>query len=137
LSSKVQRVLKNILFDIKYITVIHTWKVVYYQAAQNKSPIYDFIENLNDKAQAKVANSLDLLEQYGIRLGLPHVKKISGTHLWELRILGKDNIRIFYIARINKVFLLLHGFLKKKQKTNKREIKVALERFEEYQKREC
>lgn len=111
------------------------WRITYYENTQNKSPIYDFIESVNPKVQAKIANTFDLLEQYGTRLGLPHVKKLAGYSLWELRILGKDNVRIFYVAYTEKAFLLLHGFLKKKQKTDQKEIKTALDRLYEYQSR--
>jgi phage-related protein len=75
---------------------------------------------------------LDLLEEFGIKVGPPKVEKVRGTELWELRILGKDNIRIFYVTKTGQSFLLLHGFIKKKQKTGTREIKTALERLKDY-----
>lgn len=113
----------------------HRWNILYYQEAyQQTSPVYDFIESLNDRAQAKVSNTFDLLSMYGMKLGLPHVKKIRGTDLWELRILGNDNIRIFYIAVSGSAFLLLHGFVKKKQKTDKKEIDTAVNRLLKYRK---
>lgn len=95
----------------------------------------NFIDNLNAKAKSKVINALDLLTEFGIRLGLPHSKKLTGTNLWELRILGSDSIRIFYVAVVDKKFLLLHAFQKKKQKTDRREIKLAEERLVEYKLR--
>lgn len=106
------------------------WRIVYYETPQGKSPVYDFIEGLNIKTKAKVARTLDLLAQYGTTLGAPHIKKLSGYSLWELRILGTDNVRIMYIAHTGKTFLLLHGFLKKKQQTDQREVKIALNRLE-------
>lgn len=111
------------------------WHIIYYETPQGNSPVYDFIEGVTVKIQAKIANTLDLLEQYGTTLGAPHVKKLTSYSLWELRILGTDNIRIFYIAHTGKVFLLLHGFIKKKQKTDKKEIRIALDRLREYQSR--
>ncbi|MBI4036831.1 type II toxin-antitoxin system RelE/ParE family toxin [Candidatus Daviesbacteria bacterium] len=112
------------------------WRIIYYQAPkQNNSPVYDFIESLNAKAKSKIINTIDLLEEYGTSLGSPHVKKLVGTDLWEIRILGQDNIRILYIAIVDKTFLLLHGFIKKKQKTDKREINTALARLIEYHSR--
>lgn len=111
------------------------WRIAYYETADGKSPIFTFIENVSTKTQAKIANTLDLLEEYGTTLGAPHVKKLSGYPLWELRILGSDNIRIFYITQSGKTFLLLHGFLKKKQKTDRKEIKTALARLKEFSTR--
>lgn len=73
-----------------------------------------------------------MLAEYGIKLGLPHVKKVIGTELWELRILGGDSVRVFYVTTSGRVFLLLHGFIKKSQKAPKQEIKIALARLKEF-----
>lgn len=109
------------------------WDIVYYQSKnEGNFPVYDFIESLDVRLQSKISNTFDLLEEYGINLGLPHVKKMSGYDFWELRILGNDNIRIFYVAVTDRKFLLLHGFLKKKRKTDKKEIKIALNRLKEF-----
>lgn len=114
-----------------------SWNIVHYQAPQqSSSPVYDFINGLDANAKSKVINTINLLENYGIRLGPPHTKKVIGTELWELRILGQDNIRILYIAVTGKNFLLLHGFNKKKQKTDKRELETALARLKEYRSRQ-
>lgn len=112
------------------------WNIIYYQAPnQSSSSVYDFINDLDADAKSKVINTINLLESYGVRLGPPRTKKLVGTDLWELRILGQDNIRILYIAVTGKNFLLLHGFNKKKQKTDKREIETALARLKEYNSR--
>lgn len=89
---------------------------------------------MSPNAQAKISNTFDLLLEFGIRLGLPHVKKVVNTNLWELRIVGGDNIRIFYVASSGKKFLLLHGFVKKTQKTNKNELKTAIFRLKKFNK---
>ena len=64
-------------------------------------------------------------------MGLPHIKKLTGTDLWELRILGADKIRIFYVALTGKTFLFLHGYKKQTDKTPPKEIKIALNRLAE------
>lgn len=66
---------------------------------------------------------------------IPHVKKLSGTPFWEIRILGRDNIRTIYAVPEQKQVLILHGFVKKSPKTPTKEIKIALNRFQEYQNR--
>ncbi len=87
------------------------WGIVYYQGpTQSNSPIQEFIESLEKRAQNKIVRTLELLESYGLKLGMPYTKKMAGTDLWELRILGQDNLRIFYVAITGKSFLLLHGF---------------------------
>lgn len=114
----------------------HKWKIVYYETEQGTSPVFDFIGSLELKARTKVADTLDLLIEFGTKIGLPHAKKLIGSQLWELRILGSDSIRIFYVAIVAKNFLLLHGFQKKKQKTDRREIKTAEERLRDYKNRQ-
>ena len=111
------------------------WKVKAYESFGGDIPVEEFIKSLDEKARLKVSRTLDLLEEFGLEGAYPHVKKIVGTSLWELRILGTDSIRIFYITITGKIFLLLHGFKKKKQKTPSKEIKIAEERLKEYQSR--
>src|SRR3989338_6955492 len=111
------------------------WKIIYYETAQGQSPIFDFIQNLDIRIRNKIADVLDLLAEYGIQIGSHHAKKLAGTPLWELRILGESSIRLFYVAIVGKQFLLLHGIIKKTQKTPTKEIKTALARLKEYQSR--
>lgn len=115
--------------------MLETWKIQYYKTSNGTEPVYDFIELLSLKAKTKLYNTFELLSEYGTQLGLPHVKKLTGTPLWELRILGENNIRVMYVARMGKIFLLLHGFVKKKQKTSMKDISVALTRLREYNSR--
>ncbi len=112
--------------------MITSWNIIHFQAKSGDFPVKDFIDKLSPKAKGKVINAIDLLEEYGLGVGPPRVKKLTGTELWELRIVGKNNIRIFYITVSQRNFLLLHGFIKKKQKTDKREVNTALNRLSEY-----
>ncbi|HBQ50816.1 hypothetical protein A3B42_03275 [Candidatus Daviesbacteria bacterium RIFCSPLOWO2_01_FULL_38_10] len=108
------------------------WKVELYETARSEKPVEKFIDSLEAKARLKVARAIELLQEFGLEGGYPHVKKLTGSDLWEYRILGSDNIRIFYVATPGKIFLLLHGFKKKKQKTPTKEIRIAKERLQEY-----
>lgn len=93
------------------------WQIVIYKSPSGNYPVKDFIGNLELKGHSKVNDSIKLLREFGTSLGPPHVKKLAGTALWELRILGGDSLRIIYIAFQVKTFLLLHGFKKKTTKT--------------------
>jgi phage-related protein len=61
---------------------------------------------------------------------MPHSKQVRDD-LFELRLRGKREVRIFYIFRKNKV-ILLSGFLKKTQELPKKEIEKALQKKDEY-----
>ena len=111
------------------------WKVEFYRDAQNKIPVNEFMESLELKTQAKVRNAIRLLQMFGISVSTPLIKKLTGTDLWELRIVGSDSIRILYVTLSGRTFLLLHGFKKKKQKTPPREINTAKMRLVDYKSR--
>lgn len=111
------------------------WKIDYYESPTGNKPVEEFINALEEKAQVKITRTIELLEEFGVNIGASHAKKLVGIPLWELRILGSDNIRVFYIAKEKRSFLLLHAFKKKTQKTEKKEIKVAMWRLQEYQSR--
>lgn len=109
------------------------WRIIYYKTPAGRFPVKEFIDNLDEKSQARVHNTLELLTEFGVKLGLPHAKKVTGTPLWELRILGEKSLRFFYVAKVGKEFLLLHGFVKKTQKAPRKEIKIALGRLRDYE----
>ena len=111
------------------------WKIDYYETEGGRFPVKELIDGLGANAKSRIANALDLLEEFGVRVGPPKVEKVLGIELWELRIVGRDNIRIFYVAKSRKSFLLLHAFFNKKQKTDKKEIKIAQDRLKDYKSR--
>lgn len=109
----------------------------YYITASGENPVKSFIESLTEKQQKKLTRVISYIEEYGLITAIPHVKKLKGTSLWEIRILGQDNMRVLYARVLADSILLLHGFVKKSQETPKREIKTALNRladWESYQK---
>ena len=108
------------------------WQIELYENARGEKPVEEFFDSLDKKANFKIAHAFELLETIGLAGGYPHVKKLRGIDLWEYRILGSDSIRIFYVSMTGKMFLVLHGFKKKKQKTPTKEIKIAEEHLQEY-----
>ena len=82
-----------------------------------------FIESLENSTIAKILHTIDLLEMFGHKLGLPHSKRIS-KNIFELRIYGAQKVRVFYTLHKFQA-ILLHGFVKKTQKIPRKEIKIA------------
>jgi len=85
-----------------------------------------FIKSLEKPTIAKVLRIIDLLERFGFNLGLPHSKK-AGAQLYELRIRGAQEVRLFYSFHKSRIFLL-HGFIKKSQRIPSREMNLALKK---------
>jgi phage-related protein len=89
--------------------------------------IEQFILSLEKSNIARTLRMIDLLEEFGYKLGMPHGKKVD-KNLFELRISSTQEIRIFYTFHKN-IVVLLHGFVKKSQKIPKRELLTALRRL--------
>jgi phage-related protein len=67
----------------------------------------------------------------GANLGPPHTDAM-GDGLFELRLKGAEGIaRVFFCTLIGRRIVMLHSFIKKSQKTPKREIDVAQTRMKE------
>ena len=106
--------------------------LVYYEDRHGRSEVKDFIRSLSELPRDKVIRAINPLVEFGLGTHLLNTKKLVGTPLWEVRVLGKDSIRIFFAVVVNGIVLILHGFVKKTQKTPNREISVAIKRLEEW-----
>ncbi len=108
---------------------MNNYRVIYYTTESGTNPIKNFIDSLSPQQQTKILRIFQYITEYGLPAVLPHIKKVTGTSLWEIRILGKDNIRLFYVVIEKTDVLILHGCIKKTQKTKKKDITLALDRY--------
>lgn len=111
------------------------YTIYYYRSPSGDTPIEKFLDSLSEKQQVKILRLFQYVNLYGLSTILPHTKKLSGTPLWEMRILGKDSIRILYAIIIENTILMLHGFIKKSQKTPTNDLHIAFNRYSEWMKR--
>jgi phage-related protein len=88
--------------------------------------------SLPKKDQAEVLRVVDLLQEFGLSLGMPHARPIAG--MWELRAGGG---LLFYVAYMGRRFIILHGYLKQGQKAPAKEIKTAERRWADFLEREA
>ena len=82
--------------------------------------------------RARFIRVVELIETFGLQsVGHPHVKHLEGA-LWEMRLSGKAGIaRAVYVTVTGKKVVVVRVFVKKTQKTPRREINLALERAKE------
>lgn len=106
--------------------------VIYYMTLTGQRPIGEFLDSLSGKQQTKILRVVNLIRDYGLEQARPYVKKLINTPFWEIRILGKDNIRVVYVVPYKDTVLILHGFLKKSQKTPAKELNLAFSRYKEW-----
>lgn len=109
--------------NIKYQVIFYT--------KNNQSPVQKFIKSLEKQSHAKIIRLLTNTQEFGIIAIKKYVKKLAGTPLWELRILGKQSVRLIYFYQRDNIIFVLHGFIKKSQKTPLKELKIALKRYVE------
>ena len=103
-----------------------SWQIKYYN-----QKLEEEILNLPDGLLARYLRLTDLMCEFGANLGMPHTKALDGG-LFELRVKGKEGIaRIFFCTKIGKKIIMLHLFVKKSQKTPKKELKIAKVRMSE------
>src|SRR3990167_10640217 len=88
------------------------------------SEMYDFLFSLDDISVGKINKSIGLLEKYGHTIRYPHTKNISAG-IFELRVIGVNNIRIFFIFK-NEEAIILHAIIKKAQKIARKDIEHVL-----------
>jgi phage-related protein len=109
------------------------WRVEFFKTARGDSPPVDYIQQLEAKDRAKIAYQIELLKKFGVQLGEPYAKPLlKHKPLWELRPMPT---RLVYFAFTGRRFIILHAFTKKKDKTDRREIKTAENRMAEYLER--
>lgn len=108
------------------------WLVEFYETANGRTPIIDFIESLPVKSQAKCLKYIELLTERGLSLPANYVKHIEDA-LWELRPeYGGVEYRFLFWARSNPDrFTIVHALVKKSQKLKGTDIERALARIEE------
>lgn len=106
------------------------YKVRFYEEKSGKRPIRDFMYSSSKSLESKIIRQLKYLEIYGLTHENPSLKKLVGTPLWEVRILGKDNVRIVCVVIVNNEVFVLHIFKKKSNKTSPKDINIALKRYQ-------
>ena len=115
---------------------IKMMNLIFYKKVDGTKPAGEFIKTLTTDMKAKVMRDIDLLEKYGFDLGMPYVKKIRGKKyekIYELRSKFSSSIsRIFYFFETKSDIVLLSGYIKKNNKTDKRELNRAVEYMNDY-----
>ncbi len=107
------------------------FEILFYKK-RKRNPIMDFILSLDENLQLDILALLRRLEENPFSLGSLSKKIASVKNLFELRVKGKNiTIRLFYCYRKNQIIIILHGFVKKSQKTPAKELEIAIKRKKE------
>jgi phage-related protein len=101
------------------------WQVDDWRGPGGARPVRDFINDLSKPAKAKVLAALQMLEEHGHRLQLPHSRALGGG-LQELRIGHPEGpFRVIYCYLPGRKIVLLHAFVKRTEAIRKSDLDVA------------
>ena len=114
---------------------MHKFEAEFYETEKGEQPARDFLLSLDKKMRAKMANTIVLLQENGYELREPYSKHLS-EGIFELRAkVGTDITRVLYFFYIDRRIILTNGFVKKTNKTPKRELETAKKYRADYLRR--
>lgn len=102
----------------------------FYESSSGRKPVRDWLLELDVEDRRIIGYDIQTVE-FGWPVGMPVCRPL-GDGLWEVRSQltgGKIGRVIFCI--VNDSMVLLHGFVKKTQKTPRPEIELAMKRRKE------
>lgn len=103
-----------------------SWRVTFYSAVLEKE-----ILELPAGFVARFLRYAERMEIYGPDLGMPHTRAM-GDGLFELRLKAAEGIaRVFYCTMVARRIVMLHQFIKKSEKTPRKELEIAQRRMKE------
>ena len=101
--------------------------VVFFRLDSGREPVRDWLKGLDRESRKLIGQDIKTL-QFGWPVGMPLARKLA-ENLWELRSkLPQGIARTFFTIYARKI-VLLHGFVKKTQKTPPKELSVAKRRL--------
>lgn len=100
------------------------WTVLFYEDVRGRQPVREWLDELGSRSPAEqgaVLHHIDLLAEFGVLLGEPYSRQLSGR-LRELRV---GPWRITYFADPRRRFILLTSFRKRTRKADREQIRKA------------
>ena len=102
----------------------------FYQSRAGAEPVRDWLRELDEEDRKVIGEDIATVE-FGWPVGMPLARSL-GDGLWEVRssLPSKREARIIF-AVIGERMILLHGFIKKTQKTPRGDLAMAHKRLKE------
>ena len=106
--------------------------VVFYKTEAGNEPVREWLKSLLREDRKTIGEDLKTA-QYGWPLGMPLIRKIE-RGLWEVRSTISTGIARVFFTVADGMMILLHGFVKKSQKTPQNELEAARRRLRNLEK---
>jgi phage-related protein len=105
--------------------------VFYKEEGSENEPVREWLYSLDKNCRKIIGKDMRTV-QIGWPLGMPLVRSL-GDKLWEIRFHLPNNIARIIFKMIQGEIVLLHGFIKKTQKTPLEDIHIAKKRAKKYE----
>jgi phage-related protein len=112
--------------------IIFVLRVVFYRSEVGNEPVRDWLKELPRDDKRQIGDDIKTA-QLGWPLGMPLIRKID-KDLWEVRTRLTGGIARVIFTVDGEYMILLHGFIKKSQKTPQNELKTAMSRLGNYKR---
>jgi phage-related protein len=102
-------------------------QVIFIRTASGREPVREWLKEMTKEDRKDIGEDIKLV-QFRWPLGMPLVRKLEAD-LWEVRthLSGGRIARVLFTVRGTEM-ALLHGFIKKTQKTPVNDLRLARER---------
>ena len=102
-------------------------RVFFYRTAAGNEPVREWLKALPPEDRKIIGDDLKTA-QYGWPLGMPLIRKLEAG-LWEVRSRLQGRTARVIITVEDATMVLLHGFIKKSQKTPMSDLQLARRRL--------
>ncbi|MDA1049878.1 MAG: type II toxin-antitoxin system RelE/ParE family toxin [Planctomycetota bacterium] len=104
--------------------------VKFFKTTPGSEPVREWLKSLDQSDRKTIGEDIKTV-QFGWPLGMPLIRKLEAD-MWEVRSSLKSRIaRVIFTVHRDKM-ILLHGFIKKSQKTPAADLKIARQRLSQF-----
>jgi hypothetical protein len=99
------------------------WQVDFFVDERGDAPVEEYLTGLPVQHRAKLLALITMLEREGPNLPFPYSSQVRGK------------LRILYFGDAKRVFILLHGIVKRSARLPEEDIRIAVARMELHARR--
>jgi phage-related protein len=102
-------------------------EVRFFRTTAGNEPVREWLKSLTREDRKSIGEDIKTA-QFGWPIGMPLIRKLE-KGLWEVRTALEDGIARVIFTVVGNRMILLHGFVKKSQKTPKNDLETARRRL--------
>ena len=107
-----------------------TLNVLFFSQGSGKEPVKAWLKKLSHQDQIQIGQDIDEVRNLW-PVGMPLVRKLN-PKLWEIRSRLRDGIARVFFTIEQQDMILIHGLVKKTQKTPKADLELSQQRIKQW-----